>query len=379
MMRYQEHAVSSEAINLFHDTYRDRYGVSWLPLIAKGLKTVLAHRGASSDKGLLRQYIEILAFTAKYRVHPRSYYHHELHKNWHQRNGYIFHDEIVTVLRNLNETVAANDSAELEDKRSFFKRSQNAGLPCVPILAEFEGGVMVNNADDDRLCQRDLFSKFANRYCGEGATAWRYSDGQYEASFGSFNIDKLRAYLTQTSSDYPIVLQPRIFNHDELQPLSGRALSTVRVVTAKRRTGTAEIVLTTFRMATGKSDADNFAVGGLAAPVSLDTGMLGSAVFKDRSRTNQRFGAHPDTGAQINGRIIPYWQAVKDLALAAHEVFATMPSVGWDIAVTNDGVILLEGNGVWCVELIQMSHDRPLIETSVPEIFAEYLRHARTV
>ena len=154
MIKYKDQAISSAAINLFHDTYRDRYGVSWLPLILKGLKTLLIHKGASSDKGLLRQYIEILAFTAKYRVHPRSYYHHKLYKNWRQRNGYIFHDEIVTVLHHLNETVAANDYADLEDKRSFFKRTWNAGIPCVPILAEFEGGAMVNSAVDDRLYQR---------------------------------------------------------------------------------------------------------------------------------------------------------------------------------------------------------------------------------
>jgi hypothetical protein len=50
-----------------------------------------------------------------------------------------------------------------------------------------------------------------------------------------------------------------------------------------------------------------------------------------------------------------------------------MPSVGWDIVLTEEGPLLLEGNAVWCVDLAQLSHRRPLAETPIPTCLADYL------
>lgn len=85
--------------------------------------------------------------------------------------------------------------------------------------------------------------------------------------------------------------------------------------------------------------ADNFAVGGLASPVDLATGRLGPARCK-------RIGfeallTHPDTSAPITGVILPYWHEAVDLALLAHQEFAEMPAVGWDVAITDSDPILV--------------------------------------
>jgi hypothetical protein len=49
----------------------------------------------------------------------------------------------------------------------------------------------------------------------------------------------------------------------------------------------------------------------------------------------------------------------------AHGEFRDMASVGCDIAITEGGPVLVEGNGVWCVDLAQIAHQRPLSETDV--------------
>jgi hypothetical protein len=122
----------------------------------------------------------------------------------------------------------------------------------------------------------------------------------------------------------------------------------------------------------GSRVVDNFHAGGLASPVELNDGRLGPSVFKSRP---ELLVAHPDTGAAIAGRVLPHWPAVKQLALAAHQQFGALPSIGWDIAITEDGPVIVEGNSVWDPEVVQMSYRLPLEATIVPACLAEYFDH----
>ena len=51
---------------------------------------------------------------------------------------------------------------------------------------------------------------------------------------------------------------------------------------------------------------------------------------------------HPLTGGRIAGRVLPHWQEAVDLAIRAHAAFSEWAVIGWDIAWTPDGPVLLE-------------------------------------
>ena len=50
------------------------------------------------------------------------------------------------------------------------------------------------------------------------------------------------------------------------------------------------------------------------------------------------------------------------LAAAAHRTFPSVLRVGWDLAITPDGPLLIEGNDDMGVESLQTVHDRPLTD-----------------
>ncbi len=50
-----------------------------------------------------------------------------------------------------------------------------------------------------------------------------------------------------------------------------------------------------------------------------------------------------------------------------------MPFVGWDVAITATGPLLLEANPNWCFEFFQIVSDKPLGETLYPELFLDYV------
>ncbi len=49
----------------------------------------------------------------------------------------------------------------------------------------------------------------------------------------------------------------------------------------------------------------------------------------------------------LDGFEIPYFHDAVELAKVAHTYFYGLDSIGWDIAFTNDGPMIVEGNDDW--------------------------------
>jgi Sugar-transfer associated ATP-grasp len=340
--------------------------------ILRAIGSVRRNYGVHRNVGILRQIIQVTIFAETFRVDPDLYYLYRLHRNWARRNDYIYHDEIVALLFRLNPRVGPVDFADLSDKRRFYDRAALAQLPVIPILAEFVNGVASDRISDPSAYERDLFSKVTEGYGGEGATLWRYQGSHvYGNGMEQFSLADLRTHLSQQSISTAILLQPRISNHRDLLPISGNALATVRVVSVRHPSGRSEIAVACYRMGAGRSVVDNFGAGGIASPVDLESGVLGRGVTISGTDS---VVCHPDTGAAICGMRLPWWQRVKDLALEAHRLFCTIPVIGWDIAITDEGPIVVEGNGVPGVNVIQMSHQTPLADSVIPDCLGAHLR-----
>jgi len=57
--------------------------------------------------------------------------------------------------------------------------------------------------------------------------------------------------------------------------------------------------------------------------------------------------AVPGTGAPIEGLCVPFWQQARELAFRASRHFLPSRSIGWDIAITDRGPVLVEANRCW--------------------------------
>lgn len=89
---------------------------------------------------------------------------------------------------------------------------------------------------------------------------------------------------------------------------------------------------------------DNVAQGGAGVPVDVETGTLGIAHTLYGPAGTRTFEKHPDTGAQIKGVVIPHWDGVKRGLLDVARKMSYIPYVGWDVIVTTDGFVIIEGN-----------------------------------
>jgi hypothetical protein len=328
---------------------------------------------AASGKGLLRQAWEQLMLAARFGFRPQAYYVMEFYRAERaaQAGDYI-HRFVVKdgLYRRLKGTVAT----PLTDKTGFTTFCQARNLPVAAMEMSFTDGKIVSGAAP--LPAADLFVKRTLGRGGARSELWHHRNGLYRMQDGT-ELDgaALIARLQQLSRREPYVVQRRYINHPQLADLSPGALATARVLTMVDEHGGFEVVRAVFRMGTSeKSIVDNFHAGGIAAPIDLATGVLGQATDFGLAPSLGWLDVHPATQARITGRVLPLWDEVKALAQQAHAAFAGRVVIGWDIAITPDGLLLIEGNGAPDVDNIQRPHRSPLGLSRYGELMLWHLR-----
>ena len=320
-----------------------------------------------TGKGALRQMLEQLWLCGRYGFRAWNYYTMELYFAEHAaRAGEYLHRYetkcgLYDMLRDDLET-------PLENKMAFAAYCRQAGLPVTPILAAFKDGVSLGG--DVALPAEDLFIKRRNGRGGAKSHLVTYADGVYRGgNDASFDHDSLLRHIADMSLGEPYIVQLRERNHPDIADLSPQALATVRIVTAINESGQAEAVRAVFRMGPLKdSVVDNFHAGGIAAPVDLVTGSLGPATDYGLAPSIGWLDHHPATGAPITSRVLPRWNDLLSLACRAHGHFKGRFIIGWDIAMTPAGPLIVEGNSAADVDNIQRPHRMPLGSSRYAEI-----------
>jgi hypothetical protein len=340
-----------------------------------GTRTYGAYVARVAGVTPVQQFLHQWAIGARYGHDWDVYYRYRLYRLRDVRSAGLFLSlEANVALREHLYATLGIDATRLSDKRRFYRTCMARKLPVAQTVADFENGELRWwEGTGEALPPCDLFSKEACNMKGRGAARWRWrGDGHYLDEEGaSVGGHELLARLQALSLRSPYVLQVRLANHPDIGRIAPETLCTVRVVTYCPRPGAAPRHLaSTFRMAGGPFPVDSFSQGGLASPVDEATGTLGPAVYKDLHQTAVDHVTHPAFGTSIEGSRLPMWNEVIELALAAHRAFPDFPSVGWDIGITPDGPVLVEGNYNWNVHPTQQAGQRAIGAT---DFFDSYL------
>ena len=153
----------------------------------------------------------------------------------------------------------------------------------------------------------------------------------------------------------PFVLEAYIQQHPSMKALNPTSINTVRAVTAHYK-GHVMIVGAGLRCGGTGSHLDNFHSGGVAYPVDIDSGIVTGVGRREADRAS--FLRHPPTGHIMPGFQIPNWDILTEQIRKAATSYAPSISrvgyVGWDVAVTPDGIDLVEGNTSPMCALIQL-------------------------
>lgn len=132
-----------------------------------------------------------------------------------------------------------------------------------------------------------------------------------------------------------------IRQHPAMNEFCARSVNTLRAVTVVGDSGAVTHVYTLLRIGRGNADVDNICQGGMYTLLSED-GVTVHPFYCDAETCP--YSVHPETGNTLTGRQVPYFDEVKRLVKELALVEPHMRYIGWDIAVTEDGPVVVEGN-----------------------------------
>jgi hypothetical protein len=154
------------------------------------------------------------------------------------------------------------------------------------------------------------------------------------------------------SKEEPWLLQAKVVQHPSVAALHASSVNTARVITLWNDDSEVTILAAALRIGVGAAELDNTSLGGIAAPIDLASGICRPANSRSSIRTISR---HPDTGCLIEGLALPYWSLVTETAVRAHRSLPFARSLGWDIAFGVEAPVVLEVNGSWYYNRVQMT------------------------
>jgi hypothetical protein len=295
-----------------------------------------------------RQLLQLWWLRVRHGVHPINYYAFRLYGPGQLRRAPSFLQdyEPTKMFRLLHRYTAPEEADLLLDKVRFEQWLVDHGFPTTRTIMSFAGGTVARSSlPEGELPRHDIFAKPNDFLQGFHTHRWTY-DGQGWTGMDGRRRDAqaLRAELGALSSMRELLIQERLRNHPALAALAPGALSTVRVLTLRGEDGVVRVVLAVCKIPVGSAPTDHMRLGGLAAPVDLATGRLGPAIGKSETAIVQPCERHPDTGAVLEGFELPHWEGVMRLAVRVHEALERIVCVGWDIAILEDGPVVIEGN-----------------------------------
>jgi hypothetical protein len=138
-----------------------------------------------------------------------------------------------------------------------------------------------------------------------------------------------------------LLVEECIVQHHELAEFAPASVNTLRLVNLQTPDGEIHNISSFLRFGNGIHNIDNFSGGGMAAGVDIETGKLVTYAVEKSGEVHE---THPFSHKPFIGYQVPHWDKILELTAAANRSNAECNYVGWDVAILEDDVMLVEGN-----------------------------------
>ncbi len=303
----------------------------------------------------------------RHNILPSEYYMYRLWQLDRRMNldNYLYANESPRLFKVLNRQLQVDP---ILDKLEFYKLCKVHGIPTPEVLAAFAPTRRLVDFQSGLLPQYDLFVKARTGLGGEGTERFQWEGVFFQSNRGSrLRPEDLSGYLAARAraENLTLLVQPTLSNHPHIRSGPNEALATVRLVTGRSIDGEVTPIFSYILWgAANKITAHSNCV----TLIDVATGRFIPAPPQDSPRIYQyrRFGGN-------DACTLPDWNAALSLVKAAHKACSNFVFIGWDLAFTPDGAMILEGNTNWSPTTYQTLHGKPLGLTKFADILATQL------
>ncbi|HHU84127.1 MAG TPA: hypothetical protein GXZ23_03030 [Clostridiales bacterium] len=247
------------------------------------------------------------------------------------RKTFMTMNHNLAYVRSLNDKEAYH---YLDNKIEFNKKfSEYLGRDWID-LSETD----INGLQEFCKGKHAVFAKQAQTFGGQGIDKIEITP--------DINYTELYQRLTENKQ---FLIEDCIIQHDEMNKLCPSSINTIRMVTVATN-NIPHFMYALVRMGAGDKAVDNISSGGMYTSVN-EKGMLTKPAFCDK--TGIYYDRHPKTNTEFNGFVIPYFDEAVEMCKSAAMVLPNLRYIGWDVAITPNGPVLVEGNNFPSYDMVQ--------------------------
>jgi hypothetical protein len=354
-----------------------------LKIFSKITSFLLASKAISlrSEKMMILELFKLVQYKIVTGYGPDMYLLYSLYeKNMSEWQQFIGKKEMCELLRQVNEP---SDMVTLNDKVEFYIFCKNNQLPSPEVLFTIGAGKNYFNLTDvsDLEYFQTIFEKL-----GFGYYIFKPAVGSYGGGIYSFLLDHQgfvdlqsgiilsEAEIFKKFFDMGIcyLIQNTLVPTPQLKKIMPfPACGMVRVVSYLNKNGKVSIPYAFVTIPSEGQIVSNFMhgySGNLLAAIDVKSGELLKGFRFGSDNLIASFVLHPDTKEKIEGLEISVWDEVLDIAEIAARSLDTIRFVGWDIAITDTGVKVLEGNPMCDPDGLQLTLEKGIKEALVSQL-----------
>lgn len=170
----------------------------------------------------------------------------------------------------------------------------------------------------------------------------------------------------------PYIIEQALIQHPTLNKINPHSINTLRIITI-RHNDKIYIPKCIFRMGTNTSFLDNASTGGIFISYDIYKNILSSTAYQFLKKGGKSFKKHPTSGFTFSNAQLPFNNEVIKLVTKAARSFKDIDLIGWDVAITINGPVIIEGNDNPHIIGMQICSLGLLNNIIYKEIFKDYI------
>lgn len=319
-----------------------------------------AYKRCNTKKSFFQIITEILFVSLYWMVLPYHYFRYGLYRKKFSINKILKYIPESVVYYRILPKINSNYSL-LDNKNIFETILKGSNLSYPETILKIQDGIIFNSNNKvilskyafrknvDNVKANLLFLKPAD--CGSGGKNIicykKVNSNYYSKDKGKLNFENIKKFKT----DY--ILQEGLENTGFLKEIHPHSLNTFRIMTFFDNKKGAKVIYAILKAGNNKASTDNAHTGGIYVGVNLKNGTLMDRGFDEDLND---FTLHPLTKIDFRNKKIEGFRKVIKIAEKVGNRFPTITFVGWDIALTKKGPVILEGNSSPGLTIIQRTY-----------------------
>lgn len=256
---------------------------------------------------------------------------------------YFYNNYMETKLKGVNENFYSN-------KLYLYHLFKKFNIPTPEVIAIVKNGIL-QKVTGEYITMDDLYANLKNdrKYFfkpihGAGGTGIEV--------FNKKELDICRTFIANLNRKSVYIVQEGIEQRADFMEINSSCVNTLRVIT-QYNGDVPKVCVCVVRIGRNGKDVDNSHQGGISCQVDVVNGSLHGTAMAEHG--GGLFAQHPDTGFIFKGKKVEGWEQIKASIISFAYNFPELKEIGWDVAVTPEGISVIEMNLGYGIDHLQVS------------------------